>query len=390
MFRPLLIWLVAALLSPLAWAHKTSDAYLLLQQSAPLAPIQAQLAVALRDLNHVFNTPDANNDSALSFSEIEIVLPAIEQWATLGVLLRCGPVFLPLTWRYEAMEQRSDGVFVRLAATSAQPCDTRQAISMRYSLMQEVDADHRAVVSFLWQQAGQDPGKGTNTQGSAAIQPSDVWKDIANQPSAGSAAGSSNFSTLESFVILGIEHIGSGADHIAFIICLVLTLSLGLASEQKSAWKALLITITAFTLGHSITLISATLGWVGSPSWVEPVIALSIAASAAFNLIKQRLPVLQKPAFSAALAAGFGLVHGLGFSGAMTEAQLPEGALLWALAGFNIGVELGQLLIIAAWSLVYWALHRWAGYPRWIVQGGSVALIMLSSYWFFERLGVLL
>jgi hypothetical protein len=72
----------------------------------------------------------------------------------------------------------------------------------------------------------------------------------------------------------------------------------------------------------------------------------------------------------------------------MTEAQLPEGSLLWALAGFNIGVEIGQFLIIAAWAAVYWGLHRWAGYQAWIVRGGSVALIVLAMYWFFERLGV--
>jgi HupE / UreJ protein len=382
LYRHVLIALFAALLSPLAWAHKASDAYVLLQQTAPLAPIQAQLAIALRDLDHVFDTLDANNDRALSFAEVKAALPAIEQWAALGVGLRCGQTLMPLAWRYEALEQRSDGVFVRLAAASAQPCDTRQSVSLRYTLMQEIDADHRAVVSFRWQQAAQDQSQGSNTQGSYALKPGDAWKEIADQPRAGEAAGSSNFSTLKSFAILGIEHIGSGADHIAFIICLVL----GLALIHLREWKSLLITVTAFTLGHSITLIAATLGWVGSPSWVEPVIALSIAAAAAFNLVKQRWHQLQRPLFSAALAASFGLVHGLGFSGAMTEAQVPEGSLPWALAGFNIGVELGQLLIIAAWALIYWAIHRWAGYRRWVVQAGSVALIILALYWVAERL----
>jgi HupE / UreJ protein len=271
-------------------------------------------------------------------------------------------------------------VFVRLASTSSQPCDTQQAVSLRYTLMQSVDADHRAVMSFQWAQAGEK----AKAQGSAAIKPSEEWSEIAYSNGQGNeGASQSAFATLSSFIVLGIEHIASGADHIAFIICLVL----GLALRHLREWKSLLITVTAFTLGHSITLISATLGWVGSPSWVEPMIALSIAVAAAFNLVKIRHAVLQSPAFSAALAATFGLVHGLGFSGAMTEAQLPEGSLLWALAGFNIGVELGQLLIIAAWSLVYWAIHRWAGYGRWVVQGGSGAMIVLALYWFAERLG---
>jgi hydrogenase/urease accessory protein HupE len=382
----LLIGLAVTLLSPLAWAHKASDAYVLLKQNAPLAPIQAQLAIALRDLDRVFETLDANNDRALNFAEVKAVLPQIERWATEGLSLRCGtpqaalPPPLTLAWRYDALEQRSDGVFLRLVATSAEPCDTSQATSLRYTLLQGIDADHRAVISYHWQPTNNSEEK--NSQGSAAVAPSDTWKAISDFSPAGRATSNSALSTLNSFIALGIKHIGSGADHIAFIICLVLTLAL----TQRREWKALLITITAFTLGHSITLISATLGWVGSPGWVEPVIALSIAISAAFNLFKERLAHLRSPIFSAVLAASFGLVHGLGFSGAMTEAQLPEGALLWALAGFNIGVELGQLLIIAAWSLVYWAVHRWRGYRRWVVQGGSIALIVLALYWFWERL----
>jgi HupE / UreJ protein len=372
--------LAAAAFSASAWAHKASDAYLLLKQAAPQAPIQAQLAIALRDLDRVFDTLDANNDRALSFGEIKSAMPGVESWAVNGARLRCGAVELVLPYRFEALEQRSDGVFVRLVATSSQPCDTQQAVSLRYTLMQGVDADHRAVMSFQWAQANDKAA----FQGSAAIKPSEEWSDIASYKNQGNEGVSqSALATLSSFIVLGIEHIGSGADHIAFIICLVL----GLALRQLREWKSLLITVTAFTLGHSITLISATLGWVGSPSWVEPVIAFSIGVAAAFNLFKVRHAALQSPAFSAGLAAAFGLVHGLGFSGAMTEAQIPEGSLLWALAGFNIGVELGQLLIIAVWSLVYWALHRWAGYQRWIVQGGSVALIIVALYWFAERLG---
>ncbi len=388
--------LIAAILSTFftaaAWAHKASDAYVLLQQPTPLAPIDAQFAIALRDLDRVFDTLDANSDRALSFAEVKAAMPEMERWASQGIGLRCGAAAQTLAWRFQALEQRSDGVFVRLAAISTEPCDTQQTVSLRYTLMLDTDADHRAIVSRSWAQAdtasnnsGISSNTSYNSQGSVAIQPSSAWQTLAVQNTTTGAASSSAFATVKSFVFLGIEHIASGADHIAFIICLVL----GLALTRRREWKTLLITITAFTLGHSITLISATLGWVGSPGWVEPVIALSIAASAAFNLFKQRITRLQSPLFSAALAASFGMVHGLGFSGAMTEAQLPDGALLWALAGFNIGVEIGQLLIIAAWSLIYWALHRWQGYARWIVQGGSVALIVLAMYWFLQRVGML-
>lgn len=384
----LFMGLLFALLCGAASAHKASDAYVLLKQDSSAAPIQANFAIALRDLDRVFESLDANNDRALIFAEIKAALPDIERWAGLGIGLQCGTQAIALAWKFEALEERSDGVFVRLASTSAATCNplqnSGQSMQLRYTLMQDVDADHRAIVSWSWQ------GGSLGHQGSTAIKPGEALQplgaNLANPSEANETdANSSALATLKSFVALGISHIGSGADHIAFIICLVLTLVLSLARE----WKALLMTITAFTLGHSITLISATLGWVGSPRWVEPVIALSIAISAAFNLIKPRLSSLQSPWLSAALAASFGLVHGLGFSGAMTEAKLPEGSLLWALLGFNIGVEIGQLLIIAIWALIYWALHRWKHYPRIIVQGGSVALILLAMYWFLERTGLL-
>jgi hypothetical protein len=377
----LFLLLMAVVFSADTWAHKSSDAYLLLKQTAPRQPIQAKLAIALRDLDRVFDTLDANNDRALSFGEIKSALPGIESWATEGAQLRCAEAELALPWRYEALEQRSDGVFVRFVATSSQPCDTQRSVSLRYTLMKGVDADHRAVMSFQW---ASDDGKAAS-QGSAAIAPSDAWRDLASSNQRDGAVSASVFATLASFIILGAEHIGTGADHIAFILCLVL----GLALIHWREWKALLIIVTAFTIGHSITLISATLGWVGSPIWVEPVIAFSIAVAAALNLIKARLAFLQLPWFSTLLAAVFGLVHGLGFSGAMTEAQVPDGSLLWALAGFNIGVELGQLLVIVTWALVYWALHGWAGYRRWVVQGGSILMILLGLYWFFERSGVI-
>jgi hypothetical protein len=358
-------------LSPYAWAHKASDAYLQLKQAESSAVLQLQLAVALRDVDRALDTLDANNDRALSFGEIKAALPNIEAWAEQGLLMRCGNSQTRLPWRYEALEQRSEGVFIRLSA-SASTCDAQQSMALRYTLMQDLDADHRAIASLEW----------PTRQSSVVLAPSNEWMSLA--ANAADAPGAfSGLRTLGSFIVLGMEHIGSGADHVAFIICLVL----GLALVHAREWKTLLITITAFTIGHSITLISASLGWVGSPSWVEPVIALSIAMAAALNLMKSAAQRLRSVWLSASMAVSFGLVHGLGFSGAMTEAQVSSSSLLWALAGFNVGVELGQLVIIAMWSLVYWSLYRWAGYQRWVVQGGSMVLVVLSLYWFAQRLG---
>jgi hydrogenase/urease accessory protein HupE len=337
-------------LSNVSFAHKASDAYLQQKNSDVW-----QYSVALRDLDRAIDTLDADSDRQLTWSEVQNSFPAISQWASQVVALRCKDQPIQMAWAFEALEQRSDGVFVRLSApASCKASDTE----LRYTAMQEIDTDHRAIL--------------IHASGAVVLQPSDEWRSASGQTSV--------LSTLRSFITLGVGHIGSGADHIAFVICLVLGIAL------RNQWRELLVTITAFTIGHSITLVAATMGWVGSPVWVEPVIAASIAVAAAMNLLPQSVKWLQSLWPKAAIAALFGLVHGLGFSGAMTEAQVPEGSLLWALAGFNIGVEIGQLLIIAAWSIIYFALHRWAGYKKYFVPTACWVLIALSLYWLIERL----
>ncbi len=337
-------------LCSISFAHKASDAYLQQRSSGAW-----QYSIALRDLDRVIDTLDANSDRQLTWGEVQAALPAILQWTSLAVALRCKDQPLPTQWAFEALEQRSDGVFIRLSMPCA--CAFHES-ELRYSAMQTLDADHRAIL--------------TSASSTLVLEPSDTWRAASGQRSI--------TATLMSFITLGISHIGSGADHIAFVVCLVLGIAL------RTQWRELLITITAFTAGHSITLIAATLGWVGSPVWVEPAIAASITIAAAMNLIPQRMQWLQALWLKAAIAALFGLVHGLGFSGAMSDAQVPQNSLLWALAGFNIGVEIGQLLIIAAWSVIYFALHRWHGHKRWLVPSVSYLLIALSMFWLFERL----
>ena len=216
------------------------------------------------------------------------------------------------------------------------------------------------------------------------------WADTDVEPSRGP------WTTLWAYLSLGLHHLLEGYDHLAFLLALVLPLRLSLrpgrglqayavqALPQDNAgprvWWALLRTITAFTLGHSITLMLATFGWTeASPTWVEPVIALSIAVTALLNLYPQHWLRTE------ALALGFGLVHGFGFAGLLLEAAAPSGLLPWALAGFNLGVEAGQLLAVAGWVLLAQLVVRKPWYPAVVVRGGSVLLILLALMWFVER-----
>ena len=153
------------------------------------------------------------------------------------------------------------------------------------------------------------------------------------------------------------------------------------AQPGKAVWWSLLRTVTAFTVGHSLTLMLATFGWTqASPRWVEPAIALSIAVTASLNL----RPVAWVR--TDVLALLFGMVHGIGFAGLLHEAAAPSGLLPWALAGFNLGVEAGQLIAVGAWVALVQPMvaRRW--YPQVVVRGGSVVLVLLAAWWFWQRI----
>ena len=174
------------------------------------------------------------------------------------------------------------------------------------------------------------------------------------------------------FVRLGVQHILTGVDHMLFLAALLLA---------GGGAVALLKTVTAFTAAHSVTLAVAVLGQITLPDRVvEPVIAVSIGWVAVENLAGWRTL-----AHRWLVSFAFGLVHGFGFAGALSPLALPRASLASALLGFNVGVELGQVLVIAlVVPLLAWSRRR--GWEHVLIRGGSIALIVLSLVWFVERL----
>lgn len=178
--------------------------------------------------------------------------------------------------------------------------------------------------------------------------------------------------------LLGVEHILSGFDHLLFVLGLLFLVGF----NRRLVW-----TISAFTLAHSLTLGLSTLGWISlRSSPVEAMIALSILLVASEALNKEQTLSRRWPALVALL---FGLVHGLGFAGALQQIGLPQNHLLVALLTFNLGVELGQLLVVAlAYALVH-ALSRWPASLAWraptlYAMGGTAA------YWTWGRVAAIL
>lgn len=186
---------------------------------------------------------------------------------------------------------------------------------------------------------------------------------------------------IGSFVREGATHIFGGFDHICFVLGLLLF---------GGSLKALLKTVTAFTVAHSLTLSMAVLGiWSPSPRIVEPVIALSIVAVALENFRRPPTDTAPRADWRPYLAFGFGLVHGFGFAGALREIGLPREALGWALGAFNIGVEIGQAcIVLVAAPLLAVVAGRSARTHRGLVLAGSAGIAVLGLCWFVERVGL--
>jgi len=179
---------------------------------------------------------------------------------------------------------------------------------------------------------------------------------------------------MKTFIPAGIHHILIGPDHILFLCGLLL---LG------GSWKTLLKIVTAFTLAHSLTLSLAALGIFSPPAAViEPAIALSIVVVGADNLMREDGGRDLRP-----WAAGvFGLVHGFGFASVLREFGLPREALAWSLFSFNVGVEIGQLVIVVVVAALLNFVRRWNPMVgRRVTVGGSIVVIAAGVFWFVQR-----
>jgi hydrogenase/urease accessory protein HupE len=204
------------------------------------------------------------------------------------------------------------------------------------------------------------------------VRPSLPWLDVEAAPG--------RLQVAKAFVTQGVEHILFGYDHLLFVLALMLI---------ARSWRALLLTVTSFTAAHSITLTLATLGFVHVPGPpVEAAIALSILLLAGEIIrIRKGQPSLtaQRPWM---VAFAFGLLHGLGFAGALADLSLPAGDIPLALLFFNVGVEIGQLLFIAAVISIV-ACARALRLPRLIGRYAFVATTyaigMMAAVWFVAR-----
>lgn len=375
-----------------AQAHKGSDAYLAVSSQAQ-GQTELKLSIALKDLDVVLPL-DSNQDGQITWGEVRAAAPVVADhlaqamsWhATPETDAHCTPA-----WTLAGLERRGDGTY--WVAQAVLPC-AAPAVRLDYRLMAEADRSHRLLVSGSWQ------GQALL----ATLAPGDTLALGADQVSSpAQPTAQSPLATVANYLQTGALHLLEGYDHLAFLLALVLPLRLPLqlplhrplhrslskalqathvqpvargradAPPSPSDWGRMLTTITAFTLGHSVTLGWVAMGWLRvSSDWVEPAIVASIGISAMLNLYPVR------GLRTEVLAGLFGLVHGMGFASLLLDAQAPLSLLPWALLGFNLGIEAAQLLVLLAWVLICQPLLAAPWYTSRVVRGLSWALVALS------------
>ncbi len=362
---PAAILAVLAILQPAA-AHKPSDSYLTLTVAED--GIEGRWDIALRDLDFAIGL-DGNQDGALTWGEVREKHRDIEAYAFSRLVIETPGGRCALSGGAQLIENHSDGAHTVVPFAADCP-GTLNRLRIGYRLLFDIDSLHRGLLQI----------RGGNVTASAVLSPGAdtyVWQ-------AGGTPWLDNFLT---YVRDGMRHILIGIDHILFLICLLLPAGFRRAGGawrriedwREAVWPVLRI-VTAFTLAHSITLGVAAIGLVSLPSrLVETVIAASIVVAALNNVWPVVVGRLWMVAF------GFGLIHGFGFASVLSDLGLPEGALALSLLGFNLGVEIGQLAIVAVALPVIYTLRGARPYPRLILPAGSAATAAVAAFWFVER-----
>lgn len=344
-----------------ATAHGLSVAYLDVDGRA------VEFDVALRDV--ALSVPiDANRDERITWSEVEAIAPAWNAWVAARVRVRddagpCTPSFdAPGVRRY------ADGAY--LALPMRMHCNGGGPLSIDYDGLFERDPRHRALLTAH-----------TDGRATTALLTRDA-RHVALD-------GRERRSAFPTFLHEGVGHILSGYDHLAFLLSLLLPAVLVRGNgrwlptpDLHRALAEAATIVTAFTVAHSITLSLAALRWVVPASqWVEAAIAASVLLAALNNV----WPLVTRRVW--AFAFGFGLVHGFGFAGALGETGLPKGDELAALLGFNLGVEAGQLAVVALALPMLFAARLRAWYPRAGMSCASLAIATVAAGWLAQRLG---
>ncbi len=365
MIRHLLLVAVWCLWSVTALAHKPSDSYLTLDTTGAVPTMRWD--IALRDLEYALGL-DADADGRITWGELQARGESVAAYALARLSVRTAQGACGVAAGRPQVARHSDGAYTVLPLELT--CPDKGALTVDYRLFFDLDPSHRGLLRIVM-------ADGELTRVLGPGQPS-ITVDV---------TGTGPWAVLADYWVEGVWHIWIGIDHILFLVALLLPTVLRRDNGQwvrvpalRPALLDVVGIVTAFTVAHSITLGLAVLGWVSLPGrWVESAIAATVVLVALNNLV----PVIRRGRW--ALTFALGLIHGFGFASVLADLGLPAPALGLALVGFNLGVEFGQLAIVAVLVPLAYGLRGTAFYRRGMFTGGSVAVAGIGAVWLVER-----
>ena len=354
-----------------SFAHQMSSAYFNAHTS-DTGLVDAQLQIRLYDLEQAVGV-DGNGDGELLWQEVVVREQLIQDYLTANLRLTRGQqscsMVIQEPWQVDSHFNESYLV-LQLRAQ----CPLMGELKIHYSAFFAQDSQHKLLLNA------------TTEMGDESVNVSRVISDDQRSVVLSETDGN-RWATVREFVQQGAIHIWIGIDHIVFLIGLLLTCVLirkdrqwvannNIASIMRNAtWI-----VTAFTIAHSLTLSATVLGWIDLPSrWVEVGIALTVVFAAFNNIV----PLILKLGW---LTFAFGLLHGMGFAGVLNELGLPGDQKLLTVLAFNLGVEIGQLVIVFVVLPILITIRKYRWYQQYGLFAASLIIILLALKWVVERL----
>ena len=364
MIRRVLPGVLLALWAFTAHAHRGGESQLVLTMAAER--ISGDWEIALNDLAPIFQLGTAADDSATA-SALVAAHPELAEHALSRLSLSADghPCSIGPATRSVALRPPGPALLLHFEASCA---EAPRTLTVVYGLLFDIDPRHQGLLKL---QSGELVRPAVFTAESPeqvfTLRDSSVWERAT--------------SDLRS----GIWHIWTGFDHLMFLVCLLLPSVLvrggrGGVGPLRPVVMEVLKIVTAFTVAHTITLSLAALNILSlPPRFTESVIAASVVLAAALNIF----PALHVRRWQAAFV--FGLIHGFGFASALDDMGVSGAGLAATVLAFNVGVEAGQLVVVAVLLPLAYALRERAWYRSWVIRGGSSAIAVIAMLWFVER-----
>lgn len=364
------LWLFCAA----AHAHQSSTAYFT-GALGDAGLIKGEWQVRLYDLERVMNI-DADGNGTLLWGELITRKADVSQFlrSHLSVTRGGNPCSLRIEDLWQVTEHFNEGYLVLSARAQ---CAIHGDLTFHYDAFFDQDSDHKLLLSLNNLELAENDN---------ALTVSRIISDKQRQITVDSAS-TGLLDTAQEFLFQGIIHIWKGLDHVLFLLSLLLTCVL---AREGGRWvgeisvRHIIVTttwiVTAFTLAHSLTLTATAFNWINlSSRWVEVGIAASVVAAALNNIY----PIVLRLGW---MTFGFGLLHGMGFAGVLGELGVPADQKVLTVLSFNLGVELGQLAIVAAVLPLLILMRNKVWYLRYGVLIASVAIALMATQWVYERL----